>query len=103
MINHDYPPVVEPYEVVQGVSDLNNQYKTSLPVDHTVLGSTKEEESSEEPHLDTNRETHAWYGGNTAAKFLLAGGIAGAGSCASAKIPSIDQDLANSPSHRCEM
>ena len=46
-----------------------------LPVDHSYSRQTEEEE-----HEDYEEEEHhAWFGGSTAVKYLLAGGVAGAG------------------------
>lgn len=50
----------------------------SLPVDHSYSQQTGEEEE-EEVGTYEEEEHHAWFGGSTAVKYLLAGGVAGAG------------------------
>ena len=48
-----------------------------LPVDHLYAQQTEGQEQEEvEVHEDDH---HSWLGGSTAVKYLLAGGVAGAG------------------------
>lgn len=49
-----------------------------LPVDHSYSRQPEEEEH-EEVEVYEEEEHHAWFGGATAVKYLLAGGVAGAG------------------------
>lgn len=49
-----------------------------LPVDHSYSQQTEEEEQ-EEFGVYEEEEHHSWLGGSTAVKYLLAGGVAGAG------------------------
>ena len=49
-----------------------------LPVDHSYSKQT-EEEAQEEVEVYEEEEHHSWFGGSTAVKYLLAGGVAGAG------------------------
>ena len=49
-----------------------------LPVDHSYSRQTEEEEH-EDVEVYEEEEHHAWLGGSTAVKYLLAGGVAGAG------------------------
>lgn len=49
-----------------------------LPVDHSYSQQTGEEEQ-EEVGVYEEEEHHNWFGGSTAVKYLLAGGVAGAG------------------------
>lgn len=49
-----------------------------LPVDHSYPQRTEEEEQ-EEVGVYEEEEHHSWFGGATAVKYLLAGGVAGAG------------------------
>lgn len=44
-----------------------------LPIDHTVIG------NDEDDYEDHEKEHHDWLEGHPAIKFLLAGGVAGAG------------------------
>jgi hypothetical protein len=48
-----------------------------LPVDHSYSQQTEEEEHEEVEVYE--EEHHTWFGGSTAVKYLLAGGVAGAG------------------------
>ena len=48
-----------------------------LPVDHSYSRQIEEEEHEEVEVYE--EEHHAWFGGATAVKYLLAGGVAGAG------------------------
>lgn len=54
------------------VADLHPH---SVPVDHAPVTEHEDEYDDEGPE----EESTGWIGGSTAAKFLLAGGIAGAG------------------------
>ena len=49
-----------------------------LPVDHSYSQQTKGEEQAE---VETcgEEDHHDWFGGSTAVKYLMAGGVAGAG------------------------
>lgn len=49
-----------------------------LPVDHSYSQQT-EEEGQEGVEVYEEEEHHSWLGGSTAVKYLLAGGVAGAG------------------------
>lgn len=49
-----------------------------LPVDHSYSQKT-EEEGHGEVEVYEEEEHHDWLGGSTAVKYLLAGGVAGAG------------------------
>jgi solute carrier family 25 phosphate transporter 23/24/25/41 len=58
---------------------------TTLPpllVDHSYSQET-EEQGQEEVEVCEAEEHHGWLGGSTAVKYLLAGGVAGAGEHAS--------------------
>jgi len=49
-----------------------------LPVDHSYSRQTEEEDQGE-VQVYEEEEHHSWLGGSTAVKYLLAGGVAGAG------------------------
>lgn len=49
-----------------------------LPMNHSYSKKT-EEEGQEEAEVYEEEEHHNWLGGSTAVKYLLAGGVAGAG------------------------
>jgi len=49
-----------------------------LPVDHSYSQQT-EEGAQEDVEVYEEEEHHSWLGGSTAVKYLLAGGVAGAG------------------------
>lgn len=66
-----------------------------LPVDHKPLEEGVHDEDEEDVDYDDfqdEEEHHIWLGGSTAVKFLLAGGIAGAGQYAVASACDVDTD-----------
>ena len=50
-----------------------------LPVDHSYPSQIEEEKQGEVRVYE--EEHHSWFGGSTAVKYLLAGGVAGGGEC----------------------
>jgi hypothetical protein len=57
-----------------------------LPVDHSYSRQT-EEEGQGQVGVYEEEEHHSWLGGSTAVKYLLAGGVAGAGEYISSVTP----------------
>jgi hypothetical protein len=79
LIAHDRP---QPSNQEMSKMTLDISPKTNLPIDHERPPMPNVSESHHERHDEgVSTDRHAWFGGTTAVKFLLAGGIAGAGDC----------------------
>ena len=72
-VNHGYPSVAEPSD------SLQSSAKSASQSDGSPHGN-KGPPNTKKPSLsNSTTENNAWYRGDTAIRFLLAGGVAGAG------------------------
>ena len=69
-----------------------------LPVDHQTTYSDGDDDADYDEYDEEEEPHHSWLGGSTAVKFLLAGGIAGAGTkqlCAVLELVLMASSIAN--------